>query len=66
MRIYANLLGVWTELTDDDNISGQPPAYFVDQTLVSKELTELSNNFVEVTSNNVKYYVHISCIQYTF
>lgn len=68
MFVYVNLLGTWTELTDDDTINGCPPTIFIEKILLadnSYENFKLNNEFVDVVINNDAYSVHKSCIQYT-
>ncbi len=69
MFVYANLLGEWKELTDDNSINGYTPTKFVEEVLLSQNnLSELSltNNFVEVLIEHDAYHIHISCIQFTY
>lgn len=69
MFVYANLLGKWTELTEDDSIDGCSPDKFVKDILLSEngyENFKSSNEFVEVLINKDAYHIHKSCIQYTY
>ena len=69
MFVYANLLGEWTELTEDDSINGYSPDKFVEDIFLSKngyENFKSSNEFVEVLINKNAYNIHKSCIQYTY
>lgn len=68
MFVYANLLGNWTELTDDDTINGCPPVVFIESVLLadnSYENFKINNEFVDVTINHDVYSIHKSCIQVT-
>ena len=52
MFVYANLLGNWAELTEDDNINGLPPVNFIENVLLDDDAYNTfksSNEFVEVT-----------------
>lgn len=69
MFVYANLLGTWTELTDDDIVDGISPVNFVEKVLLAEdgyENLKINNEFVEVIVNNNAYHIHKSCIQYTY
>lgn len=68
MFIYVNLLGNWTELTEDDAINGCPPTEFVEKILFGDnayENSKINNDFVDVTINHDVYSIHKSCIQVT-
>ena len=69
MFVYANLLGTWTERTEDDSIDGCSPQKFIENILLSENSYEdfkSSNEFVEVVINKDAYHIHKSCIQYTY
>ncbi len=69
MFVYANLLGIWTELTEDDTINGMSPINFIEKVLLAEnsyESLKITNEFVEIIINNNAYHVHKSCIQYTY
>lgn len=69
MFVYANLLGKWTELTEDDTIDGSNPEQFVENCLIAENAYEnfkFNNEFVEVVIGKNAYHIHKSCIQYTY
>lgn len=69
MFVYANLLGNWTKLTENDIINGTSPVNFVEKVLSSEnsyETFKLTNDFVEVITGEDTYHIHKSCIQYTY
>ena len=69
MKVYANLLGVWTELTEDYSINGTSPVNFVEKVLIAEngsEILKYNNEFVKILTPKNSYHIHKSCIQYTF
>ena len=69
MFVYANLLGTWIELTEDDIIDGTSPVNFVERVLLAENSYnsfKLNNEFIEVVIGNDAYHIHKSCIQYTY
>ncbi len=69
MAVYANLLGKWIELTDDDIVDGLPPEKFIEQILVAEDAHEnskITNGFVEIVHDNEAYHIHETYIQYTY
>ena len=69
MIVYANLLGKWTELTDEYTIDGTTPEKFVENILIGPDAyktSRITNSFVEIMINNTAYHVHESCIQYIY
>lgn len=61
LKIYANLLGRWTELTENDTINDFSPEKFI-----SKHLNYNNDDTLSIKKNNVIYVIHKSCIQYTY
>lgn len=69
MFVYANLLGSWEELTEDDTIDGLYPQDFIEKSLLANDCYEnykVTNGFCKIVRNNIAYHVHKSCIQYTY
>ena len=66
MKIYANLLGKWTELNDDYSINGVKIENFF-ETLTNHENFDikLNNGFVKLenSKNNTSYEIHYTCLQ---
>jgi len=62
--VYANLLGEWTELTEDDKINGSSPQIFIEQILLNPKLQN-NTDFVKLIKENNTFYLHKSCIQCT-
>ena len=66
MKIYANLLGKWTELNDDFSINGgRVETFFENLTNEESFDTKLNNGFVKVenTEKNLSFEIHYTCIQ---
>lgn len=63
MVVYANLLGRWTELGDNDYIEDETAEIYVNFKL-SKEKLVTTNQFLEVSHHNLIYHVHVSQIQW--
>lgn len=63
MMVYANLLGRWTELGDDDYIEDETAEIYVNFQISKKE-SVIPNNFVAVSHNNLIYHIHPSQIQW--
>ena len=71
ISVYVNLLGTWTELTENDVIDGCSPQNFIENILVSEnscECLKITNDFVEVIlyGKTTCYHIHKSQIQYTY
>ena len=62
MIVYANILGKWTELGDNDLIEDMVPEQFVNDVFLKKYANK-SSDFIRVTSNYNDYLIHISQIQ---
>lgn len=66
MKIYANLLGKWTELNDDFSINGGRVETFFEK-LTNEESfdTKLNNGFVKVENakRKLSFEIHYTCIQ---
>ncbi len=63
MVVYANILGQWTELGDEDLIENEPAEMYVNYQLSKEELTTL-NKFIKVSHKNLIYSIHISQVQW--
>lgn len=63
MFVYANLIGAWTELTEDYLIDNLDPETFVKEKLLNPNY---NINFVTVQFNNDCYVVDKSCVQVTY
>lgn len=61
--VYANLLGKWTELGDNDYIENETSEIYVNYHLSKQEISSL-NKFLSVVHNNQVFHVHISQIQW--
>lgn len=66
MKIYANLLGKWTELNDNFSINGERVESFFEK-LTNQESFDinLNNGFVKVENNekSLSFEIHYTCIQ---
>ena len=66
-KVYANLLGVWTELLEEDSIDGASPSNYIETILKAEdgyERLKNSNEVVEVVRGSTAYHINKSCIQY--
>lgn len=64
MFIYANLIGNWTELSEDDTICGTPAYEYVEEEITNTDNTNRNNGFLQVIHNDKKYHIHYSQIQW--
>ena len=67
-RIYANLLGNWTDITDTGTVErGQRPSIYFEEMLTyegdSKVAKCFEYDYFNVEYNNREYRIHPSCIQ---
>lgn len=67
-RIYANLLGVWTDITDDGTVEDhQRPSIYFDENLFyegnSKVAKCFEYDYIHVQYNGKDYRIHPSMIQ---
>lgn len=58
-RVYANLIGNWTDITSDGLINGNTPTIWVEEELVDL----FKYDYVNVDINNKRYRIHPTCIQ---
>ena len=58
MRVYANLLGSWTDITDTGTIANQQ-----DPTTYSKNAKCFEYDYIHVQYNGVDYRIHPAMIQ---
>ncbi|MEB8649341.1 hypothetical protein P4G96_10595 [Bacillus cereus] len=56
-KIYANLLGEWVELQDTDTIQNENPYIWI------REHNLHEHNFINVSSGEKGYKIHVSQIQ---
>lgn len=63
MVVYANLLGKWTELGDEDMIEDETAEIYVNFELSKKNLNT-TNQFLNVIHENEIYHIHVSQIQW--
>lgn len=69
MRIFANLLSVWTDITDDGTIErGQDPTTYFKEFLKyddgQKIATCFEYDYINVEHNGKNYRIHPSMIQF--
>lgn len=69
MRIYANLLGNWTDITDTGTVEDyqNPTTYFKENLWYSEDSTVaecFKYDYINVQHNNHNYRLHPSMIQF--
>lgn len=67
-RVYANLLGVWTDITDNGTLADhQDPLEYLENALVYDRKTQIAKcfeyDYINVQYDHKNYRIHPSCIQ---
>ena len=70
MKIYANLLGTWTDITNSGTVqdNANPVEFFKENLKYNNEISKFEcfkYDWINVQYNNVNYKIHVSMIQIT-
>ena len=61
--VRANLLGKWTDITNDGMIGGMDPLEYIDMSEKDLSAHDQPAGFVDIMYQDVGYLVHVSQIQ---